>query len=910
MKLVPKIVLTGSLCVFLIIGAMDYFALNQASKNVLEAVSHQLDGNIKLGASMIQEKSADLEKIAQIIAKNRPISKSLYLLESRGINQILNDVPSIYPFINYVIVATPDGSVFAASTLDGQNKKIQSEQLLFENLRNNPMLKEPEAGEVGIGSPGYDPYLPLIGLKPNLTQWFTAPIRKKGETIGWIVVSFDWQDSQITELTDAVETLSSTGNPISAALLVDSNGRILASHSVKGAKNADNFESGQLFQPGPNLLWRNKSLSFGDKDIDIVIASDRDEVFFPLTKLSQEIVITAIIGGLLLATILFFLLRHLLLTRINILQKSSDIIGKGKLNYRIADLGDDEIGTLAKAINTMASNLENTTTSVTHLDAEVTERKQAESWLKLVVESTPNGLLLVNDRGIIEMLNVAIENQFGYSRDELQGHSVEKLLPAYAKAGHIGKVKNYFRSPNPRAMGRNQDLQGIRKDGTSIDVEIGLNPLPSTRGVKVLASIIDVTERLNSEKAIKETKERLEHVIHSTGVGIWDWNIPNGTVVFNSRWAEITGYTLEELAPISIKTWEALAHPDDLKISATLLERHFSGKSSSYVCEARMKHKLGYWVWVLDTGEVVEWDSDGSPIRMIGTHLDITQRKHYEETQQKSERQFMALFYASDDAMLLIEDKKFISCNNAASKLLGFESQEQLLNAPSGSLYPETQPDGQKSKTKLNEMIANALEGGASRFELSYRKTSGKVFPVDISLALTPISIQGKEVLHCIWRDLTPIKEAEKALILAKEKADAASQAKSEFLANMSHEIRTPLNGVIGMTGLLIDTKLDREQRHYAETVHISAEALLTLINDILDFSKIEAGKLDLEEIDFSLSSMLDELASLMAIRAQEKELEFIYSIQPEVPDRLNGGPGSTASNTSKSIRKCNQIYR
>ena len=391
MKLIPKVVLTGTPLRLLIIGGMGYFALTQVSRNTLEAVSHQLDGNVKLGASMIQAKSADLEKIAQIVAKNRSIAKALYLLESRGINQILNDVPSIYPFINYVMVASPDGSVFAASTLDGHNNKIHSEQLLLEDLRNNPMLTEPQEDHVGIGTPGVDPFLPVIGLERNLTQWVTAPIRRKGKTIGWIIVSFDWQDSQSAELTNAVEELSSSGNPISTALLVDSDGRILASHSKQSATSFSEFEPGKLFQPTQHILWRTKSLSFGEKNIDIVIISDREEVFFPLNRLSQKIIVAAIISGLLLAVILFFLLRHLLLKRIDLLHKSSDIIGAGELDYRIADLGNDEIGSLAKAINTMAGNLENTTTSIAHLDAEVSERKQAENWLKLVVESTPNG---------------------------------------------------------------------------------------------------------------------------------------------------------------------------------------------------------------------------------------------------------------------------------------------------------------------------------------------------------------------------------------------------------------------------------------------------------------------------------------------------------------------------------------
>jgi CheY-like chemotaxis protein/HPt (histidine-containing phosphotransfer) domain-containing protein len=119
-----------------------------------------------------------------------------------------------------------------------------------------------------------------------------------------------------------------------------------------------------------------------------------------------------------------------------------------------------------------------------------------------------------------------------------------------------------------------------------------------------------------------------------------------------------------------------------------------------------------------------------------------------------------------------------------------------------------------------------------------------------------------------------------------------ANAAKSEFLANMSHEIRTPINGVIGMTGLLLDTELDDEQRRYAEIVRSSGNSLLCLINDILDFSKIEAKKLDLEMLDFDLSSLLDDFAGTMAVRAHEKELELLCAADLNVPTLLGGDPG------------------
>jgi PAS domain S-box-containing protein len=306
--------------------------------------------------------------------------------------------------------------------------------------------------------------------------------------------------------------------------------------------------------------------------------------------------------------------------------------------------------------------------------------------------------------------------------------------------------------------------------------------------------------------------------------------------------------------------------------------------------------------WV-STSKLPVRDDDGNIVGTFGISRDVTEVVRLQGELEESEHYAREVIDTIQAGFLVIDaETRLISdANNGAVKMLGID-RDELLGQPYGRFIHGVDDDRHKLPDP-GEAVANE--------EQVYVMANGTPFPVLRSIS--PIVRNGRNYLLESFVDITELKDMEGSIRSAKDvveatnrelkqsiehanrmasEAEVANQAKSQFLANMSHEIRTPMNGIIGMIGLLLDTRMNSEQSVYAETVRSSAESLMAIINDILDFSKIEAGKLDLETLHFDLRVTLENMNDILALRAQQKQLEYVCVIDPDVPAKLIGDPG------------------
>ena len=268
----------------------------------------------------------------------------------------------------------------------------------------------------------------------------------------------------------------------------------------------------------------------------------------------------------------------------------------------------------------------------------------------------------------------------------------------------------------------------------------------------------------NDITSLKNNEFRYKSSIEGTNVGTWEWNVQTGATVFNERWTEIVGYTLDELWPTSIETWMNVAHPDDLEESSKRLNACFEKKQEFYEFEARMKHKNGHWVWVYVHGKVFEWTEDGKPLWMYGTHKDITQRKLKEEELRLSEESFRGNFENAAVGMAIISPRgQWLKVNQKICEIVGYSEKELLKLTFQDITHPD---DLHTDQDLLNEVI----EGKRSHYEMEKRYFHKEGHLVYIILAVSAVKDTEGKILYFISQiiDISKRKKQEEELIYQK----------------------------------------------------------------------------------------------------------------------------------------------
>ena len=406
----------------------------------------------------------------------------------------------------------------------------------------------------------------------------------------------------------------------------------------------------------------------------------------------------------------------------------------------------------------------------------------------------------------------------------------------------------------------------------------------------------EMRQHQRTETALEQERDFTGAILDTTDALVVVLNARGQIIRFNQRCETITGYAFLEVQKKLF--WTVFLDSTDAALAQTafahLKAQDFPNSRENYWQTRKGDRRLISWsnTALLDAEENVEY--------IISTGIDITERKQFEAELRKAEENYRSIFEnAIEGIFQTTPEGQFLDANPALAKLYGYDSPQELIttvNDIAHQLYVDS-----SQRDRLTDLVQNQLQ--VSDFECQIYRKDGSLIWISESVRAvrddkgkicyyegTAVDIGDRKRIQAQEaQQLEQLAQQNRVLDQAREQAEQAALMKSVFLATMSHEIRTPMNAVLGMTGLLLETHLDAQQRDFAETIRISGDNLLTLLNDILDFSKIEAGEMELEILDFNLALCAEEIIDLMAASADAKGLEVALLIDPTVPVCVQG---------------------
>ncbi len=362
----------------------------------------------------------------------------------------------------------------------------------------------------------------------------------------------------------------------------------------------------------------------------------------------------------------------------------------------------------------------------------------------------------------------------------------------------------------------------------------------------------EVENRKEAEQQLAANEKLLASVITGAQAGIWDWNIQTGETRFNERWAEMIGYRLHDLEPLSIAKWGQMFHDDDRERSNHLLTQLLGGSLKLYESEVRMRHALGHWVWVLIRGMVIEWDEEGKPLRASGTQIDVSERKQAEVATMESEQRLQAILDAMPDSVVLVDGDQTILWANQrcfaayGTAILGKKSWEVCLDRDSASEMSFSSREDGKWAVYEQEVVGTDLSG-AQRVVLHMA-------------AVVSWNEEGvPDRLVEIFRDVTDKKSLEGQLRQMQK-----MEAVGRLAGGVAHDFNNMLGVILGYADMALD-QVDPTQRIHAdlEEIRKAAERSADLTRQLLAFARKQTvlpKVLDLNEVVVGMLRMLERL--------------------------------------------------
>jgi two-component system, sensor histidine kinase and response regulator len=506
------------------------------------------------------------------------------------------------------------------------------------------------------------------------------------------------------------------------------------------------------------------------------------------------------------------------------------------------------------------------------------ERQALEKHYRNLTKHANDIIILFDDRLKIIEVNDRAVSSYGYAREELLQMDAMALRPPEKRE----ELQDQTRKARER-KGYVFETVHQCKDGTTFPVEVSTRII-EVEGEEFHQSIIrDITERKRSEEEIRRTQIFLDSIIE---------NIPDSVSIkdakdlrfvhANQASEELTGVPKEERIGRTVYDFFSKEDADSFtKTDREVLET----KTIMDIPEDPMhtKHRgLRY----LHKKKIPILDREGVPRYLLNISEDITERKQAEEALRKSEEKFRDLY---DNAPVgyheYDREGRITSVNQTDLEMLGYAAEEMI-----GRFVWKFNAEEESAR----EGVRAKLEGTAppaTELQRTYLRKDGTTLPVLIKDRFILDEKNQIQSIRCTIQDITERNRAAEELQKAKEVAEAATRAKSDFLANMSHEIRTPMNAIVGLSYLALKTDLTTKQRDYMNKIQTSAHNLLGLLNDILDLSKIEAGKLEIETTNFSLDQVMNNVADVVSLKAEEKGLGIYFRTAPDVPRELVGDP-------------------